>query len=82
MAPGESRMLDITLPHILKPGDRALAEGFYLHDHQRATPSPRYRITLRWNLISLLLAGRKHLVTPAGNEFFEPVTCLVFRQGR
>lgn len=74
-------MLDVTLPQVLRPKESAPAEGVFLHDHRRTTPSPRYRVTLQANLISLVLAGRKSLFGPGQQGFYDPGTCLLFRKG-
>jgi len=76
-------LLDIRLPWQLQIGkEAAAAEPLFLCDHRRSTPSPRYRITLEANLVSLVMRGRKSLIGPRQNQFFEPGTCLLFRRGR
>lgn len=74
-------MIDVTLPQMLQSGDSSPTGGLFLFNYRRSTPSPRYRITLKSNLISLLIAGRKSLISPNQNALFDPGTCLLFRKG-
>ena len=76
-------LLDISLPaqlqvHLPKPQHG----GIFLCNHRRETPSPRYRITLEANLVSLVLAGRKQLFGAEQAELFGAGSCLLFRKGR
>lgn len=75
------RMIDISLPSLIKPKEASATPGLYLHDHHRATPSPRYRITLETNLISLIVVGRKSLTGPEQSGCYDAGTCILFRKG-
>jgi AraC-like DNA-binding protein len=76
-------LLDIRLPRQLQVrGATTPAAPLFLCDYRRSEPSPRYRITLDSNLISLVVAGSKSLIGAQQNQCFEPGTCLLFRRGR
>lgn len=74
-------MHDVILPDVLRPKAGASTDGLFLFSYRRANPSPRFRITFRSNLITLLVAGQKKLFSHNQAEVFDPGSCLLFRKG-